>query len=194
MHEDDQTLKDVASILDTIFYQRVAVIADNALLVVKKEPSLNTNIYGIHADAVRCFFQKQYEPTVFYASIGVERYLNKALHEKAWIPLNFSLIKKAYEKGIVAVTELLDKSEKNVLRKVNRRPYPTFCFCGRRNKILHGDIAGLVKIKGIEIKLVHAETISMEKGIKREANTFMINYIDSAYDQLLKFQKFLLRI
>lgn len=184
-------MKNVASVLDAIFYQRVAVIVRNALLVVKKEPSLDTDIYRIHADAVRCFLVKQYEPTIFYASIGVERYLNKTLHEKDWIPLNFKLIKKAYEKGIVAVTELLNESERNVLGKVKKEPYPI--FCGRRNKILHGDIVGLVKIRGPEIELVQTETISREKGVKKE-ETFMINYIVSAYDQLLKFQKFLLKI
>jgi hypothetical protein len=190
--EEDQALRNVNSILDGRFYEKVAVLADNARLITEKKSSLDIDIYGIHANAVECFFQKQYPATVFYASIGVERYLNKTLRKK-WICLNFELIKKAYEAGIVAVTELLNESEKVVLKKVKKKPYPIFCFCGRRNKILHGDTEGLVKIKGPEIELIDTRTIYAGTGEKK-AYTFMINSLESAYDQLLKFQKFLLKI
>jgi hypothetical protein len=179
----------VASILDKRFYEKVVVIANNARLIADKTPSLDIDMDSIHGDAVESFFQKRYTATVFFASIGVERYLNKALKEKEWIFLKPQSIKDAYRSGILAVTELLDKSEKTVLTK--GRPYPI--FCGRRNKVLHGDIEGLVKIKGPEIGLVDTPTIRMEKGISKKAYAYMIDYLESAYDQLLKFQKFLLK-
>jgi hypothetical protein len=176
------------------FYEKVVTIAKNTCMIVEKEQSLDTDIQNIHINAVECFLQKQYLATVFFASIGVETYLNKTLEEKNWIYLNSKSIKKAYEAGIIAVTELLDKSEKTVLKKAK----PTPIFCARRNKILHGDTRGLFKIKGPEIEKVKVARPPRATyvGIK-EADTIdasVINYLACAFDQLLKFQKFLLKI
>ena len=105
-------LLSISSILDKEFYKKVVPIAENARLIAEKKPLLDNDVYHIHTNAVECFFQKQYLPTVFFASIGVERYLNKTLKGKKWNYLNSKLIKKAYKAGIIAVTELLDDSEK----------------------------------------------------------------------------------
>ena len=176
------------------FYEKVVTIAKNTCMIIEKEPSLDTNIQNIHINAVECFFQKQYLATIFLASIGVETYLNKTLKEQNWINLNPKLIKKAYESGIIAVTELLDKSEKTVLKKGEPKPI----FCARRNKILHGDTGGLFKIKGPEIKNVkvarppHATYVGIKEA--DTINAYVVDYQVCAYDQLLKFQKFLIKI
>ena len=168
------------------FYEKVVTIAKNTCMIIEKEPSLDTNIQNIHINAVECFFQKQYLATIFLASIGVETYLNKTLREKNWIYLNSKSIKKAYEAGIIAVTELLDKSEKTVLKKGEPKPI----FCARRNKILHGDTGGLFKIKGPEIENVKVARPPRATyvGMKTEEtiDAFVVNYLACAYDQLLK--------
>ena len=176
-------LLSVNSILDKEFYKKVVPIAENARLIAEKKPPLDNDIYHIHTNAVECFFQKQYQATVFFASIGVERYLNKKLKKRKWNNLNSKLIKKAFKAGIIAVAELLDDSEKSVLQTEKPKPL----FCNRRNKILHGDIEGLAKIKAPEIKYIETET----EGVGSFA---VLNFLISAYDQLLKFQKFLLKI
>ena len=73
--------------------------------------------------------------------------------------------------------------KKSVLRTEKPKPL----FCNRRNKILHGDIEGLVKIKAPEINYVETE-------IEGVGSFPVLNFLISAYDQLLKFQKFLLKI
>jgi len=181
-------------LLYKLFYEKVVTIAKNTCLVAEKEPPLDNDIHHIHINAVECFFQKQYPATVFFASIGVETYLNKTLREENWIYLNSKSIKKAYEAGIIAVTQLLDKSEKTVLRKGKPNPI----FCARRNKILHGDTEGLFKIKGPEIESVKVARPPRATyvGMKEEEtiDAFVLNYLECAYDQLLKFQKFLLKV
>ena len=170
------TLLSLDSIFDKEFYEKVVIIAKNARLIAEKKPPLDRDSYHIHTQAVECFFRKQYQATVFFASIGVERYLNKALKKRKWHNLNASLIMESYDSSIKAVTELLDASEKTVLR--TRKPKPL--FCERRNKILHGEFEGLVKTKAPEVEHTKAFPI--------------IYFLISAYDQLLRFQKFLLRI
>lgn len=172
----------VSSILDREFYEKVVIIGENARLIAKKELPLDIDTHHTYDNAVVCFFQKQYLATVFFSSIGVERYLNQKLGTKKWKCLNGYLIKKAYDSSIKAVTELLDDSEKNVLLKGKPKPL----FCERRNKILHGDIEGLLKIKAPEVAYVKNE-------IERDREGAVISFLISAYDQLLKFQKFLLK-
>jgi len=177
-----------------LFYEKVITISKNVCLVLEKEPTLDADIHSLHIKAVEFFFQKHYLATVFFASIGVETYLNKILKENNWINLNSQLIKKAYETGIVAVTELLDKSEKTVLTKAEPKPI----FCGRRNKVLHGEFEGLFELGGseIETRKVARSPLSTHVGMKDEdtIDISTLNYLECAYDQLLKFQKFLLKL
>lgn len=171
------------SIFDKEFYEKVVTIAENACLITKKKHPLDSDTYNTHARAVECFFQKQYLATVFFASVGVERYLNKTLKRQKWKFLSSGSIMEAYKAGMIAVAELLDASEKSVLQTGKPKPL----FCERRNKILHGDIEGLVKIKGTEIE-------NNQTGLESESSLIVISFQMSAYDQLLKFQKFLLKI
>ena len=185
----------IRSIIDKEFYEKVVPIAENAQLIAEKKPSLDSDMYKIHSEAVKCFFQQQYLETVFFASIGVERCLNKKLHKKKWINLNPLLIKEAFDTKITAVTELLDDSEKGLLQTDNPKPHPKPLFCIRRNKILHGEFEGLAEAKAPEIEDVTA-LYSKYAGteIEKETHAFVIRYNMSAYDQLIKFQKFLIKI
>ena len=169
--------------IDKEFYKKVVTIAKNAHLIAEKKPPVDFDSYHTHSSAVKCFFQRQYLPTVFFASTGVESYLNKALKKNKWKNLNGDLIREAYSSSIKAVTELLDDSEKSVLRTGKPKPL----FCKRRNKILHGDIEGLVKIKAPEVEYGKSE-------IEGVGSFSVTRFLISAYDQLLKFQKFLLKL
>jgi len=171
----------IDSILDRDFYKRVVAISENARLIAEKKSPLNIDTHHTHTNAVECFFQKQYLATVFFASVGVETYLNKTLKGQKWKCLNPKSIMEAYKAGITAVDELLDASEQSVLQTGK----PTPIFCKRRNKILHGDITGLVKIKALEVEYIKTELGS---------SFAIISFLTSAYDQLFKFQKFLLKI
>ena len=194
-------------IVDKEFYEKVVPIVENALLIAEKKPSLDSDIYEIHSEAVKCFFQRQYLETVFFASIGVERRLNKIpdkkgltnIEKKEWDSLNWNLISKAYKAKIIAVTELLDDSEISVLKKYEPGPPPKGTtpplFCFRRNKILHGEFMGRVKTKAPEIEDVTAlYALHAGTGIEKETRAVVIRDNISAYDQLLKFQKFLIKI
>lgn len=176
-------LLSISSIPDKEFYKKAVTIAKNAHLIAEKKPPVDFDSYHTHSSAVKCFLQRQYLPTVFFASTGVERYLNKVLKKNKWKSLNGDLIREAYNSSIKAVTELLDDSEKSVLRTGKPRPL----FCERRNKILHGEIEGLVEIKAPEVEYVKTE----KEGIGSYSVTL---FLISAYDQLLKFQKFLLKL
>ena len=167
--------------LDKEFYKRIVTISENARLIAERKPSLDIDTCHIHTSAVECFFQKQYLATVFLASVGVERYLNKTLKGKKWKNLNSKSVMEAYKAGIIAIAELLDASEQSILQTGKPKPI----FCERRNKILHGDIAGLIKIKAPEVEYIKTEV---------ENSFSVISFLTSAYDQLLKFQKFLLKI
>lgn len=163
--------------------KKVVTIAKNARLIAEKKPPVDFDSYHTHSSAVRCFFQREYLATVFCASIGVERYLNKILEKNKWKNLNGDLIREAYNSSIEAVTELLDDSEKSVLRTGKPQPF----FCKRRNKILHGEIEGLGKIKAPEVEYETTE-------IKGVGSFSVLRFFMSAYNQLLKFQKFLLKL
>jgi hypothetical protein len=178
------------SIFDKEFYEKVVVIAKNASLITERSGHLEHDIYNIHINAVKCFFLKQYWATVFLSSIGVERYLNKVLKQKGWCYLNAKSIMKAAKAGI-PVTELLDEFEKNPFQK-GERIEPL--FCKRRKKVLHGDFEGLAEIGAPEIEHLKARAIYVGTGIEKDAKAFVINSLPSAYDQLLKFQKFLLKV
>ena len=60
---------------------------------------------------------------------------------------------------------------------------------------MHGEFEGLAEAKAPEIEDVTALYSKYAgTGIEKETHAFVIRYNMSAYDQLLKFQKFLIKI
>lgn len=183
----------LSSILDVRFYEKVIILAKNAVVISKKasQSELTTKIYRFHSEAMKNFLNRNYLASILFSSIGVETYLNsdkrledyKVSTKYKWITLNLEAIKKARDKGL-PVFELLDDSE------ISLRNTPIFCI--RRNKILHGDIEGLTK-EGLKKKLPEIEAVEMKMGRDRYLGYFFVGE-EAGYDQLLKFQKFCLKL
>jgi len=170
---------------DKEFYEKVVNIARNALVLAKKAQSLNEFLYRTHHNAVRSFLEGNFLASIFFACIGVEAYLNEILENRRWMNLKLRLLKKAYQHGI-PVTELLDEEEKEFFKKgIEFKPL----FCERRNKIFHGDFNGLA----LQFHLPEVEKVKTRiRGKTYQAYVF--SEIKCAYDQLLKFQRFLLKV
>lgn len=177
-------------IFDREFYEKVATISKNALLITKKKPPLDDDLYRLHDIAVKSFLNGNFLASIFFASIAVEAYLNKIVERTKWLNLNLKLLKKTHEFGI-PVIELLDEEEKEHFEKESLKKLKGFkpLFCERRNKILHGDFTGL----HVQFGLPEIEHGKMQiKG--KTFEKYVFSEIKSAYDQLLKFQKFLLKL
>jgi len=179
-------------IFDREFHEKLVTINTNALLIMKKEPPLDIELYRTHKAAVRSFLNKNFLASIFFSSIGVEAYLNKVLNMRKWENLNLKLLKTAHRLGI-PVSELLDDEERDLFEKESLKKLKDLgfkpLFCERRNKILHGDFTGLAS----QFDLPEIEHIKMKFGEKAYL-THIFSEIKSGYCQLLKFQKFLLKI
>ena len=185
--------RDLGSIFEARFYKKVIMLSKNAIIINQKphEDSSSWNIYHYHKEAIKNFLNENHLSTILFCSIGVEVYLNddKRLEEykmkqrDKWIGLNKQSLSVARDKGL-PVNELLDASEIPLLNN------PIYCI--RRNKILHGDIEGLSMAKDD----VNFPEITIMK--QKIDDVVLTGYIFegeiAAYDQLLKFQKFIIKI
>jgi hypothetical protein len=170
---------------DREFYEKVIVIIKNALSITDRKTPIDEFLYRAHDNAVMSFLERNFLASVFFASIGVEAYLNKILGTDKWQNLTLRLLRKAHQHGM-PVTELLDEREKEFFEKgLKFKPL----FCERRNKIFHGDFDGL-------IAQFHLPEVEHKKTRIRGTayDSYFFSEIKCAYDQLLKFQSFLLRL
>jgi hypothetical protein len=176
------------ALLDKPFYERAVVLLRNAISVTGLR--LDDDIYGIHGDAVRSFLCRDFLPSIFYSSIGVEMYLNKDKRLKnseslrrwnGWVNLNREALVEADKLGL-PVAELLGESEKKLLEE-GKGSDPSFIL--RRNKILHGDFRGLMTKELPEVTQIG-------KKLGEGDYSAILNTQEAAFDQLLKFQKLLM--
>ena len=187
---------------DVSFYQKVSALSENAVLLSKKatQSKVITTIYNFHRKAMQSFLNRDYLASIFFSSIGVETYLNsdKRLEDyrkrnkrrNEWLNLNLKTIRKAKENGLPTI-ELLDQSELSLLDEKRPRNRPVFCL--RRNKILHGDLEGLAK-EGAKIGIPEIEVLEKRRIGRTIHSGYLFLEEEAAYDQLLKFQKFCLKL
>ena len=203
IHEIGENSMTIEAFPDVSFYQKVSALSENAVLLSKKatQSEVTTIIYNFHRKAMQSFLNRDYLSSIFFSSIGVETYLNsdKRLEDyrkrnkrrNEWLNLNLKTIRKAKENGLPTI-ELLDQSEFPLLdekRPSNRRPV----FCLRRNKILHGDLEGLAK-EGAKIGIPEIEFLEKRRIGRTIRSTYFFLGAEAAYDQLLKFQRFCLKL
>jgi hypothetical protein len=192
-------MKDLDLFYEAKYFKKLLVLLKNAIIIYEKphEFSYSWNIYELHKEAINNFLNKNYFATIFFCSIGVEVFLNnykglenyKMKQRDKWIKLNIKSLAKAKKIGL-PVNELLDSSEIQLLENIHNKHIPIFCM--RRNKILHGDIEGLIRAK-YDINLPEI-TILKQKINEDELHGYIFEGEMAAYDQLLKFQKFIINI
>jgi len=192
-------MKDLDLFFEAKYFKKLLVLLKNAIIINERphEFSHSWDIYELHKEAINNFLSKNYLATILFCSIGVEVFLNnykglenyKIKQRDKWIKLNKKSLAKAKEIGL-PVNELLDSSEIQLLDNIHNKQIPIYCM--RRNKILHGDIKGLMNAKD-NINL--PEITKLKQKINGdEYHGYIFEGEMAAYDQLLKFQNFIIKI
>ena len=143
-----------------------------------------SNIVFLFDESIRCFQNGFFVPTIAVSCIVVESIINFRWEERIerfamraerdWVKLSVPNLRRAHGEGL-PVDTLLEAGERQILREPRPGPrshrkalMPKFIL--RRNKVMHGDIEGLMKARPQDFHVV--------------GGVFMVDWLKESYEQL----------